>query len=326
MNIFITGGTGSLGIALIKPLLEQGHTVTVFSRDEVKQGELRALYPHGHIKCVLGDVRDADWLDFSIGGHELVIHAAAYKQVPAAEVNAGAAIETNVIGSRNVARAAVRNSVHRVIGISTDKACAPINCYGETKALMEKLFQEACMWSNTTNFTLVRYGNVLGSRGSVVPLFYKQIQEGAVTITDPTMTRFWLTLDDAVELVLDAMLVQDRGVIVVPKAPASDMQTLLYAVEGIIPSSKHWVNQNWSSLRKYTVKDIGIRPGEKLHECLVHRGESAHTTEDAPRNRFYIFPAYAGHQGNLPKGYEYTSDTADQLSVTQLVEMIGCYP
>jgi FlaA1/EpsC-like NDP-sugar epimerase len=190
---------------------------------------------------------------------------------------------------------------------------------------MEKLFQEACMWSNT-NFTLVRYGNVLGSRGSVVPLFYKQIQEGLVTLTDATMTRFWLTLDDAVELVLEAMLVRDRGVIVAPKAPASDMMTLLHAVEGAVPSSRHWVNQNWTSLRKFNVKDIGIRPGEKLHECLVHRGEAAHTVEDASLDRFYIYPAYAGKQGNLPAGYEYTSDAAVQLEVQDLVGMIGCYP
>src|SRR5512138_1198683 len=191
-KLFLTGGTGSLGTALLDRLYTR-HDVTVYSRDEVKQGYLRKRFPD--VRFMLGDVRDYDRLLLAMRGHDAVIHAAAYKQVPSAEANVDEAIATNVVGSLNVARAAVHSGVAQVVGISTDKACAPINAYGETKALMEKLFQQADGWGDTM-FNCVRYGNVLGSRGSVVPLFLEQISNGdKYTLTDPDMTRFWMTLE-----------------------------------------------------------------------------------------------------------------------------------
>lgn len=324
MKALITGGTGSLGVALIPELQREGYDVTVYSRDEVKQTELKRKFPD--VRCVLGDVRDEGWLELCMRGQSLIVHAAAYKQVPSSEVNAGEAIETNVIGSRNVARAAVRAGVERVIGISTDKACAPVNCYGETKALMEKLFQQACLWSDT-KFYLVRYGNVLGSRGSVVPLFQKQIMEGKVTVTCGEMTRFWLTLSDAVHLVLCAMRSQTTpGSILIPKAPASSMLTLLAAVENTVAESeehKHYFKDHWKTLRKFVVEDIGIRPGEKMHEQLIHRGESAHVCDTGAM--YYILPAYTKPVEVMPSGFEYRSDTARTLGVHDLEKML-CSP
>jgi UDP-N-acetylglucosamine 4,6-dehydratase len=302
-NIFLTGGTGSLGKAILEraSMEKWPAKFTVYSRDEVKQSELRAIYPK--VKFLLGDVRDYEWLNIAMRGHDTVIHAGAYKQVPAAEVNAGEAIETNVIGSRNVVRAAITNGVGQVLGISTDKACAPINCYGETKALMEKLFQQANLLSDT-KFTLVRYGNVLGSRGSVVPLFRKQVQQGKITLTDPNMTRFWLTLTDAVDLVIGGLaLGMCRGDILIPKAKASTMLMLANVIGPDCP-----------------VEIIGIRPGEKINECLVHGGESMHTLEF--KDGFIIKPAYTAYKGNLAAGYEYTSDNAIQLKREELSKMV----
>lgn len=302
-NIFLTGGTGSLGKAILEraSMEKWPAKFTVFSRDEVKQSELRSKYPK--VKFILGDIRDYEWLSIALRGHDTIIHAAAYKQVPAAEVNAGEAIETNVIGSRNIARAAINCGVGYVLGISTDKACAPINCYGETKALMEKLFQQANLLSDT-KFTLVRYGNVLGSRGSVVPLFRQQAKTGHITLTDPNMTRFWLTLADAVNLVLLGLEPHTcRGDIIIPKAKAS---TMLQLANVVAPDCE--------------IETIGIRPGEKVNECLVHGGESMHTIE--LRDGFVIKPAYSGYRGNLKAGYEYTSDTAEQLSDSELSNMV----
>ncbi len=301
-RIFLTGGTGSLGQALLRRADREGWDCqfTVYSRDEVKQGELRALYPRH--RFVLGDVRDADWLEVCVRGHDAIVHAAAYKQVPAAEVNAGEAIKTNVLGSLNVAMAAVRAEVPRVLGVSTDKACAPVNLYGESKACMEKLFQQACQWGRT-DFTLIRYGNVLGSRGSVVPLFRKQAAErGEITITDASMTRFWMTLDQAVDLVVKGLDIP-RGSIMVPKCPASTMEVLAKAVA---PGT--------------CVRVIGIRPGEKMHEQLVHRGEALHTFEHA--GYFIITPASSRVKGSMEPSYEYRSDTARQLTVEELRRML----
>lgn len=324
MKALITGGTGSLGVALIPELQRAGYSVTVYSRDEVKQTELKRQFPD--VYCVLGDVRDENWLELCMRRHELVVHAAAYKQVPSSEVNAGEAIETNVIGSRNVARAAVRAGVERVVGISTDKACAPVNCYGETKALMEKLFQQACLWGDT-KFYLVRYGNVLGSRGSVVPLFQKQMAEGKVTVTCGEMTRFWLTLGDAVKLVQAAIASNTTpGSILIPKAPASNMLTLLDAVAntyGETTAHKHFFKGQWQVLPKFVVEDIGIRPGEKMHEQLIHRGESAHVCDTGIM--YYILPAYTKPVEAMPAGFEYRSDTARTLGVSDLEKML-CSP
>lgn len=315
-NVLITGGTGSLGKALLAFYSMDGdHDVTVYSRDEVKQSELRRQYPD--VRFMLGDVRDYDRLLLAMRKQDTVIHAGAYKQVPSAEANVDEAIATNVLGSLNVARAAVQCDVRYVVGVSTDKACQPVNAYGETKALMEKLFQQADEWSDTA-FNCVRYGNVLGSRGSVVPLFRQQLREGKCTITDPCMTRFWMTLDEAVELVTYACdphvdEVAD-GAILVPPCKAANMITLLTAV------NKLWGDGS-DEPPDYTT--IGARAGEKQHEQLVHVNESLRTLRPRDTERYFqIMPATSDVHGDP---FEYRSDTADQLSVAELCEMLaGC--
>jgi UDP-N-acetylglucosamine 4,6-dehydratase/5-epimerase len=201
--------------------------------------------------------------------------------------------------------------VSHVVGISTDKACAPVNAYGETKALMEKLFQQADTWS-ATRFTLVRYGNVLGSRGSVVPLFQKQVSQGKFTLTDPLMTRFWMTLDDAVNLVLTAIgdRAIPRGAIVVPACKASTMMTLLEAVVSCCTGK---------DLQPSQVKVIGARPGEKQHEALIHKAESLHTLAWQGCGHFHVLPATAEYRG---EPFEYTSVDAPRLSVGDIIRML----
>jgi len=262
---------------------------------------------------VLGDVRDYERLRLMMRGHEIVVHAGAYKQVPSAEAHVDEAIATNVLGSLNVARAAVMSQVEVVVGVSTDKACQPVNAYGETKALMEKLFQQADRWGDTI-FNLVRYGNVLGSRGSVVPLFREQLQRKAVTLTDPEMTRFWMTMDDAVDLVIAASEDTDEcvkdGAVLVPLAPASDMQTLLAAVAMV---------EN-VDIDDIEIAFIGTRPGEKQHEQLIHHNESMHTLQPNDSLPYYqVLPATAEYRG---EPFEYRSDTAARLDVPTLAEMV----
>ncbi len=302
-RVFLTGGTGSLGRALLARAEREKWDCrfTVFSRTEAKQAEVKAQYPQHDY--VLGDVAKESDVEMAIRGHDVVIHAAAYKRVPEAEVNSAAAISVNVVGSVNVARQAVFAGIPRVLGISTDKACAPINLYGMTKATMEKVFQDACHWG-ATRFSCVRYGNVLGSTGSVVPLFRRLVADGRdITITDERMTRFWLTLEDAVDLVIAGLAETEPGTILVPKAPASDMATLAFAVAP-----------------RTGIKVIGIRPGEKINEQLIHAGESMHA--DDIGSHFRIYPAYSGYRGNLPDGFEYRSDTARQLGVSEMKGML----
>lgn len=313
MKVFLTGGTGSLGHALLdffaNDMVEE---VTVYSRDEIKQGEMRRAYPDA--RYMLGDVRDYDRLLLAMRGHDTVIHAAAYKQVPSAEANVNEAIATNIMGSLNVARAAVHNDVNYVVGVSTDKACQPINAYGETKALMEKLFQQADTWGDTI-FNCVRYGNVLGSRGSVVPLFREQLKRQHVTMTNPYMTRFWMTLDQAVDLVwaaIDQGNALDDGAILVPQCPAADMNTLLRAVAKI---ENVELQDDWVTL-------IGTRPGEKLHEQLVHENESLHTRQPTLSLPYWqILPA-AFMPKEAPTPFSYSSDMAKQLTADELAEML----
>jgi UDP-N-acetylglucosamine 4,6-dehydratase/5-epimerase len=316
LKIFLTGGTGSLGKALLRFFSEQADAdVTVYSRDEVKQGELRHAHPD--VRFMLGDVRDYDRLLLAMREQQIVIHAAAYKQVPSAEANVDEAIATNVLGSLNVARAAVHNEVSFVVGVSTDKACQPINAYGETKALMEKLFQQADDWSDTA-FNCVRYGNVLGSRGSVVPLFRNQLRRGdAITVTDPHMTRFWMTLRQAVNLVWAATGDGiENGAVLVPRAPASSMMTLVLAI-----------NRLWGDAPALTtdaVQIIGVRPGEKTHEQLIHANESLHTLPPQESLPYYqIMPAAHPPTAAVHAPFEYRSDTAYQLSVDELAAMLA---
>jgi UDP-N-acetylglucosamine 4,6-dehydratase len=311
VKIFITGGSGSLGMALLAHYERQGHTCTVYSRDEVKQSDARRIHPEH--RFVLGDVRNREWLEICMRGHDLVVHAAAYKQIPSSEANVGEAIETNVVGSRNVAMAAVSSGVGRVVGVSTDKACEPVNAYGATKALMEKLFQQANTWVSDggTTFTLVRYGNVLHSRGSVVPLLRLQAEKGQrLTITDEHMTRFWLTMDEAVSLIAIASMLTTPGVILVPKAKASTMLTMAMAVWqtycGFDALTPGFAESHYTT--------IGIRAGEKLHEKLVHSGESMHAA--VTPTGIIIHPPQSEIRNQ--SGLEYSSDRAEQLSVAEL--------
>lgn len=318
-NVLITGGTGTLGQAIVARAKRDGLATrfTIFSRDEVKQAEMKARYPDE--RYVLGSVTDREAIVMAAGGQSAIIHAAAYKQVPAAEVNTREAIHANVYGSQNVIHAALYGGVETVVGISTDKACAPVNAYGMTKALMEKAWQEAAaMQPYSSRFVLCRYGNVLGSRGSVLPFFRAQAKAGGpITVTDARMTRFWLTPDQAVDLVFKCFDWRvETGSILVPQAPASNVIDLAWAVArefGLGPKD---------------VRDIGIRPGEKLHEQLIHRGEAQHTVM-APRdllnwgNAFLVRPATDWRPGELPDQYEYTSNEPGiKYGVENLLDLI----
>jgi len=263
-TILVTGGTGSFGKAFIKRILkEEPKKVIVFSRDEFKQSEMAKDFcqeydggvriQDGRIRYMLGDVRDLSRLRRVFAGVDIVIHAAALKQVPALEYNPTEAILTNVTGATNIVEAAIDCGVEKVIALSTDKAVNPVNLYGATKLCAEKIFTAANAY-NKTQFSCVRYGNVIGSRGSVIPLFLKLKEQGVTNfpITDFDMTRFWLTLDQAVQLVLDAYVHMGGGEIYVPLIPSMKMTDV---AEAICPGC--------------TMEQVGIRPGEKMHEILV---------------------------------------------------------
>jgi len=253
MQIFITGGTGTLGHALVERFHTK-HKVTVFSRDPLKQKKMKALYPD--VRFVLGDIMDIDGLHRAMIGHDIVIHAAAQKHIPEGEANAMATMQVNVDGSINVASAAIQADIKRVVGISTDKVCYPVNTYGASKMLMERALLEYNQMG-LTEFALVRYGNVIGSNGSVVQVWRNQIANGRLpTLTDPEMTRFWLYEDDAVELVRLAMSETPAGSILIPMAPACSMAEFA-AQAGI---------EDWEV--------IGLRPGEKMHEVLLTNEEA----------------------------------------------------
>lgn len=307
-RILITGGTGSLGTALVDHIHSMGWEtqVTVLARNESRMALFLKKYPW--VRGEIGDVRDLDWLRTIIPGHDLVIHAAAIKQVPTAESNVREAVLTNVIGSQNVAMASVESGVTRVVGVSTDKACAPHTTYGATKYLMEGIFREANLWSKNTSFTLVRYGNVLRSNASVVPLFEKQIADDVpFTVTDPDMTRFWITMGDAVALIREAAALPIAGVVLVPRPGAMRMYDLCAALDP-----------------KREIKIIGVRAGEKKHEVLIHEGEALHTS--AIKNRFIIYPPDKLDRGNLPEGYCYSSASPDfVITPAELYHMLDSY-
>jgi UDP-N-acetylglucosamine 4,6-dehydratase len=300
-TVLVTGGSGSLGHAILARATAEAWDALfiVYSRDEVKQASMREQYPD--VRYVLGDVRDGETLGAAMRGVDVVIHAAAYKRVPEAERETMACVTANVVGSMTVVREALRIGIPRVIGISTDKASAPINAYGQSKALMERLFQSADRYGCA--FTLVRYGNVLASTGSVIPALRAQIAAGKpLTLTDPGMTRFWITLDDAVDLILDGLQLE-TGSILIPKSWASSMATL---AEAVAPG--------------YPVVEIGFRAGEKRHEQLLNQHEAPHAL-DLPDH--FVLRSLAGDAvGALPGGFEYRSDLAPQLSALQLRHVI----
>jgi UDP-N-acetylglucosamine 4,6-dehydratase len=310
-TILITGGTGSFGHAAIRTILDRykPKRLIVYSRDELKQFEMQQTFNDDCMRYFLGDVRDADRLKQAMRGVDIVIHAAALKQVPAAEYNPFEFVKTNVHGAENIIQAALTNDVEKVIALSTDKAAMPINAYGATKLMSDKLFTAANNWAGNyaTRFSVVRYGNVVGSRGSVVPFFKKLIADGAneLPITDPRMTRFWITLPEAVKFVFDSFDAMQGGEIFVPKIPSVKITDLATAMAPHLPQ-----------------KVIGIRPGEKLHELMCPIDLAPVTLEQD--QRFIIAPdkdSLAKYAGNPVEGdFEYRSDNNPHfLTVDELV-------
>ena len=305
-TVLITGGTGSFGKACVKRLLEKHkpHRIRVFSRDELKQWNMQRYYgDNPKIRFLIGDVRDADRVRRASEGVDIIIHAAALKQVPACEYNPMEAVKTNVGGAMNVIDAALDNNVPRVIALSTDKAAAPVNTYGATKLVSDRLFIQSNAYrgpNRDTRFSVVRYGNVMASRGSVIPLFKKQKEKGELTITHPEMTRFWITLPQAVDFVLSCLSMMHGGELFVPKIPTMKIIDL---AKVIAPGAK--------------CRIVGIRPGEKLHECLItgEEGRYAHELKD----RYIILSASAREWNQDPntytrakkirEGFEYHSHT-----------------
>ncbi len=299
-SVLITGGTGSFGNKLVELMLTRYHPrrLVVFSRDELKQSEMMTRFDHPSLRFFIGDVRDRDRLERAMHEVDVVFHAAALKQIPACEYNPFEAIQTNVNGAKNMIDAAINQGVKRVVSISTDKACQPINLYGATKLCAEKLVIQGNAYGHSrgTTFSVVRYGNVIGSRGSVIPLFAAQRATGRVTVTDPAMTRFWLTLDQGVEFAVRCAEQMAGGEIFVPKISSMRVMDL---VRVMAPDCR--------------VEFIGIRPGEKLHEILISEDESRQARE--LDDMFVIEPLYPSwaftgwERGKRPvAGFRYSSD------------------
>ena len=285
-TILITGGTGSFGEKFAERVLAKYNPkkLIIFSRDEMKQYEMSKRFSQSNIRYFIGDVRDPDRLHRAFSGVEIVIHAAALKIVPTAEYNPFEAVKTNVIGAENVINIAIDNNVEKVIALSTDKAANPINLYGATKLCAEKMFIAANNYSpQGTKFSVVRYGNVFGSRGSVVPFFKECRKKGVVTITDKRMTRFWITLKQGVNFVLQCIEETEGGEIFIPKIPSMKVIDLAQA---LCPGCKH--------------QTIGIRAGEKLHEILVTKDDGIHTYEYP--DRFITYPYVVSNKGKKDGG------------------------
>jgi UDP-N-acetylglucosamine 4,6-dehydratase len=320
--VLITGGTGSFGRKFVEEVLTHHHPrkLIIFSRDELKQFEMREQFGEDRYECIryfIGDVRDRERLYRAFDGVDYVVHAAALKQVPAAEYNPSEAVKTNVLGAINVIDAAIDRDVKQVIALSTDKAANPINLYGATKLCSDKLFVAANNYSghHGTRFSVVRYGNVVGSRGSVIPFFLKMRENGFLPITDPRMTRFWITLEQGVEFVLTALERMKGGEVFVPKIPSMKIVDLARA---IAPECE--------------IRIVGIRPGEKLHEVMIPEDDAYHTLEYD--RYFIILPTFHGwdaqryiqqNGGKLcSAGFCFSSDTnARWLTIDELREMAG---
>ena len=314
-SILVTGGTGSFGKRFVSTLLQQtrARRIVVFSRDELKQSEMAAACRDQRLRFFVGDVRDLQRLQRAFHGIDIVVHAAALKQVPTLEYNPFEAVLTNIVGAENVINAAIDQGVRQVVALSTDKAANPVNLYGATKLCAEKLFVAGNAYASgkRARFAVVRYGNVVGSRGSVIPLYEERRKTGSLPVTDERMTRFWITLDQGVGLVLKALSEMRGGEIFVPKIPSMRVIDLARA---LAPECE--------------IKIIGIRPGEKIHETLL-------TEDEAARGRdigdcFLIEPAFPWWDGGqhdrgrpLPAGFRYASDTNDHwLSTQELRDLI----
>lgn len=320
--VLVTGGTGSFGHAFVKICLQRYNPLKliVFSRDELKQHEMSQIYPDKKYKCMryfLGDVRDESRLEMAMRDVDIVIHAAALKQVPAAEYNPFECIRTNVHGAENIVRAATRVGVPKVIALSTDKAANPINLYGASKLASDKIFVAANNISgNRSRFAVVRYGNVIGSRGSVIPLFEKIISGGAnaLPITDPRMTRFWITIQHGVEFVLSSLSIMQGGEIFVPKIPSMKIIDL---AKVMAPDLKQ--------------ETVGIRPGEKLHEIMI-TSDDARSTLDF-KDRYIIQPMFNNWNSEIyfrkgaekvSEDFNYSSDTNTQwLEISEMRDLLA---
>lgn len=309
-TVLVTGGTGSFGKKFTKKALELGvKKVIIFSRDELKQYEMKQDFNDNRLRFFIGDVRDQGRLHRAFDGVDIVIHAAAMKHVDACEYNPFEAVKTNIHGAQNIIEAAIDCGVEKVIALSTDKACAPVNLYGATKLASDKLFvaANAYVGDKKTSFAVVRYGNVVGSRGSVVPFFKKIRTTGVLPITDERMTRFWITLEQGVQFVLDNLERMHGGEIFVPKIPSMRVVDLAKAIAP-----------------ECDIEIVGIRPGEKLHEAMIMEDDARHTVE---YDSYYViqpeFPfwssKFAEDGKNLPGGFEYTSNTnVDWLTIEEL--------
>jgi UDP-N-acetylglucosamine 4,6-dehydratase len=324
-SILITGGTGSFGKAFVKTILKRYPAVkrlVIFSRDELKQFEMAQQFPEAQypaMRYFIGDVRDADRLRRAMEGIDVVIHAAALKQVPAAEYNPFECIKTNVLGAQNVIEACLDSKVNNVVALSTDKAAAPINLYGATKLCSDKLFTAAnnIKGSRDLRFSVVRYGNVMGSRGSVIPFFLERCKTGVLPITDPAMTRFNISLQDGVEMVLWALENSQGGEIFVPKIPSYRITDVAMAIG---PACQYPV--------------VGIRPGEKIHEEMITDSDSFNTIDLGkyfailPSAGKYTVESYCQTFGGKPvqPGFAYNSGSnPDFLTVEQLGTLIDSH-
>jgi len=319
-SILITGGTGSFGKKFTEIILQRYPDIkrlVIFSRDEMKQFEMAQIYPserYNQVRLFIGDVRDGDRLKRACEGIDVIIHAAALKQVPTAEYNPDEFIKTNIGGAQNVIDAALSSNVKIVIALSTDKAVAPINLYGATKLVSDKLFIAAnnIKGRRDLRFSVIRYGNVMGSRGSVIPFFLTKAKEGVLPITHKEMTRFNISLEDGVEMVLWAIENALGGEIFVPKIPSCKIETIIKA---IAPNA--------------ILEDVGIRPGEKIHEEMITESDSYNTIEF--ENYFAILPAYISKEKYLKyyngwevqKGFKYNSGTNSKwLDVEEMRNLI----
>ncbi len=319
-SILITGGTGSFGRKCTEVILDRfkPRKLIIFSRDELKQFEMSQVFPPSRYDCMryfIGDVRDKERLHRAFKGVDFIIHAAALKQVPAAEYNPFEAVKTNIIGAQNIIDAAIDQGVTRVLALSTDKAANPVNLYGATKLCSDKLFTAGNAYTtrDETSFSVVRYGNVMGSRGSVIPFFLEQREKGVLPITDPRMTRFWITLEQGVDFVLDCLERMVGGEVFVPKIPSMNIMDLARA---ICPECE--------------TNTVGIRSGEKLHEVMVPKDDAPSTVEYPDhfviKPRFRYFDRRFNHDGckPVPDGFEYSSDKNDWwLTMEELRKMIG---
>lgn len=315
-TILVTGGTGSFGKKFTRMVLDRYdvNKLIIFSRDELKQAQMRTEFGNNpKLRFFIGDVRDKERLYRAFDGVDIVIHAAALKRVPECEYNPFEAIKTNVIGAQNIIDAAIDRGVSKIVALSTDKAVNPINLYGATKLCSDKLFiaGNSYVGGKDTRFAVVRYGNVVGSRGSVVPLFMKLKNTGKLPITDPRMTRFWITLEEGVEMVFTALEKMQGGEVFVPKIPSMKITDL---AEAIAPDCE--------------IEIVGIRPGEKLHESLITASDARHTLEFD--NYYIIQPEFSwwrlgNHKDGKPieEDFEYTSDKNEEwLTVEEMREML----